>query len=828
MMYRKYRTRLTLGVFVSLFGGYQDAIWKGIVQVAEEHNADVLCFVGAALEDEVSFRKDWNAIYDLASPANLDGLIMLSAALQNYVTIEKLSQFYAHYAPLPIISIAQELDGIPSITVDNSAGLHDLMEHLIEQHQYRRIAFIRGPENNPEAETRYRVYTETLEMHGIPFDPDLVAPGNFIGYTGNKAIELLLDQRKASFDAVVASNDYMAIGAWQELNKRGFDVPTDVAVAGFDDVPEARIFARRLTTVRQPLAEEGRQAARMLLEYLRNNSPPENLTLGTELVVRESCGCLPSLESVLVSSTPIMPADPSERALTQQRDVVLADIQKLICPYFSGLTPQSIELLVDAFLDVLRGKASLQFLQIFSRLLRRGVMNLAHTELQGQIMCKWHEVLSILREKALPYKYPDVTTDIERLLHQAGTLITEVTGYAHLNWQSSVTTNLLIQADAIRDINMASTTQEIADVLAQNLLRLDIRTCFLALYEGEPVPPSHSRLIMAYHNGKRVELEPDGLIFPSTQLVPQAMLPGTRPSLLMIRPLVIRDIQFGFVVMEMNIQRWTTLASTYEQFPEQIGSALYKVLLQQRIEKSNKDLQEHAVELAETNSQLAEANAQLEQFAYIASHDLQEPLRMVTNYLQLLEKRYRDRLDDDAKEFINYAVDGAARMKQLINDLLAYSRVTTQRHPLEPADCEQLLDQALSNLEVAVKENDALVTHDPLPTVMADSTQLVGVFQNLIGNAIKFHADRQPQVHVSARRKDSEWVFFVKDNGIGIASEYTERIFVIFSRLHTMAEYPGTGIGLAICKKVVERHGGHIWVESHPGKGSTFFFTLPA
>jgi light-regulated signal transduction histidine kinase (bacteriophytochrome) len=296
----------------------------------------------------------------------------------------------------------------------------------------------------------------------------------------------------------------------------------------------------------------------------------------------------------------------------------------------------------------------------------------------------------------------------------------------------------------------------------------------------------------------------------------------------MIRPLVIRDINFGFIVMEMNVKRWTTLASAYDQFPEQIGSALYKVLLQQQIEQSNRDLQRHAAELAEANTQLAEANTQLEEFAYIASHDLQEPLRMVTSYLQLLGNRYHDELDDDAEEFIGYAVDGATRMKQLINDLLAYSRVATRGRPLEPTDCEQLLEQVLSNLEVTIKENEALITHDPLPTVMADHTQLTAVFQNLIGNAIKFHAARQPQVHVSARQKDNEWFFSVTDNGIGISPEYTERIFVVFSRLHTREEYSGTGIGLAICKKVVERHGGRIWVESQPDHGSTFHFTLPA
>ncbi|CAG0941723.1 partial two-component system, chemotaxis family, sensor kinase Cph1, partial [Anaerolineae bacterium] len=190
--------------------------------------------------------------------------------------------------------------------------------------------------------------------------------------------------------------------------------------------------------------------------------------------------------------------------------------------------------------------------------------------------------------------------------------------------------------------------------------------------------------------------------------------------------------------------------------------------------------------------------------------------------------RYKGKLDADADEFIAFAVDGAHRMQTLINDLLMYSRVTTRGKEFTPTDCESALDHARVNLQIAIEDNRAIITYDPLPTVMADGGQLTQLFQNLIANAIKFRGAELPRIHVSARQDNQEWVLTVRDNGIGIDSQYRERVFEIFQRLHTRREYPGTGIGLAICKKIAERHGGRIWFESEPGKGSTFYFTIPA
>jgi PAS domain S-box-containing protein len=249
-------------------------------------------------------------------------------------------------------------------------------------------------------------------------------------------------------------------------------------------------------------------------------------------------------------------------------------------------------------------------------------------------------------------------------------------------------------------------------------------------------------------------------------------------------------------------------------------TVIYDITKQKQIEKSLKKVIED----------LKRSNEELQQFAYVTSHDLQEPLRTIASFTQLLERRYKGKLDLDADEFIGYIVDATKRMQTLINDLLNYSRVRVTGDNFKLIDTEEIIHQTLSNLKALIKENSAVITHDPLPRVMADPGQLLQLFQNLIGNAIKFRKPEiPPKIHVSARKneKNNEYVFSVQDNGIGMDPQYAKRIFTIFQRLHTQDEYAGTGIGLAVSKKVVEMHGGRIWVESKPGKGSVFYFTIP-
>ena len=270
----------------------------------------------------------------------------------------------------------------------------------------------------------------------------------------------------------------------------------------------------------------------------------------------------------------------------------------------------------------------------------------------------------------------------------------------------------------------------------------------------------------------------------------------------------------SFVCIAVLVLRVRWLLDAEEKLNGELKLAL------DRLRQAEQEREERARELARSNRDL-------EEFAAVASHDMQEPLRMITQFLHLLRNSYQGRLDQDADDYIQFAVDGADRMQALIRDLLAYARVGSGGKSFSSTDCEKVLNEALANVAVRIEETGALITREALPTVKADSHQLVQVFQNLIWNAIKFRGKNPPQIHIGCRQEANEWLFWVRDNGIGIAPEFAERVFQIFKRLHTREQYAGTGIGLAVCKRVIERHQGRIWVESQPGQGATFYFTIP-
>lgn len=594
-------SRPTIGLLiesVSGFGEHQTAIWTGVADAAQERNANLICFAGGRLRYSPidRFETQRNVLYGLVTADNVDGLIV-SSTLGSFAPLEEFRRFCDRYHPLPIVTIGAEIAGIPSILMDNDEGMRDLIVHLIEVHGYRRIAFIRGPEDNLDAEARYRTYKEVLTEYGFPLDLDLVAPGNFLAPSGAAAIHLLLDERKVDFEAVIAANDNMAITALRALQARGMYVPRQVAVVGFDDTEEANALIPALTTVRQPMSKLGERASETLLALLEGEQVPGRVVLSPQLVVRQSCGCL-ATEVVRARAGEI---DGSHQvlgnALAAMRERVLAEIVEAPEALAVESALEETGQLLDAFSAELEGKSPGIFLATLNGILHQVA------QADGDVAL-WQGVISVLRRQILASLGDgEALARAEDLWQQARVMI----GEAVQRVQAWRRMQVEQQAALLREISeMLITTVEVKglmDMVARELPRLGIPGCYVSLYgrssasvqpRQQKMPAESSRLVLAYDEGGRVELEGEGRVFPSRQLVPDGILRCEKRYSMVVEPLYFREEQLGYVLFEMGPRE----GMVYEALRGQLSSVLERILLVQQVQRG----QEHLHSLYEASS----------------------------------------------------------------------------------------------------------------------------------------------------------------------------------------------------------------------------------
>lgn len=603
-------SRPTVGLLIQDIvdvGGYASGIWTGVAEACRRRDANLICFAGGSLRFSPinEFESQRNAIYDLASADNVDGLVVIGS-VGSFVSSEELGSFYDRFHPLPMVNVASTQEGIPSVVVDNYGGMRSVIAHLTQSHGCRRLAFIRGPEGNKDAEERYRAYVDVLAEYGLEPDPDLVVPGDFLPPSGAKAIRLLLDELKADFGAVVAANDNMALGALEELDRRGVRVPYDVVVVGFDDIEESSIAIPSLTTVRQPIIELGKRAVEALLTLLAGETVPAEVIVPTTLVLRHSCGCLsPAARQAAVGHVTTI-GEPFETVLSVQREDILFRMVQAVRASATGAVTRWAEQLLDAFSAELKGESQGTFLTTLDTILRQVVKN-------GGDVASWQGALSALRQYALPCLASSGTMlQAENLWQQARVLTGEMAqrAQAYRRLQEG-------QLDrTVREIGQALITTfdttELTSAVARNLPRLGIPRCYLSLYAGQGVPAERSRLIVAYDEYGRIELEENGRIFPSRELAPDGLLSrdGAHERYTMVvEPLYLREDQFGFVLFEIGPQE----GYIYETLRGYLSSALKGSLLVHEVEERTKSLQEanfaiqrRAIQL-ETSAEVAQA-----------------------------------------------------------------------------------------------------------------------------------------------------------------------------------------------------------------------------
>jgi len=867
---KKQPLRPTIGLMAAsrLDFGYTAAMLSGIADMAGERDANLICFAGDLLRSPYKFDAQRNVIYNMINAENVDGLIVLSGILCTIIGLEALKDFLKRYQPLPMVSIAVDLAGIPSVLVDNEKGFRDSIVHLIEIHGCRRIAFIRGPENNPEAELRYRVFTDVMSEYGLHVDNDLVVFGNFFPISGVAAIHQLLSQKRfdystilneysslanispeilhksgisipdniaeaVNFDAVVAADDNMAVSASTALQAWGVRVPDVVAVTGFDDVKGSKFASPPLTTVQQPLYEQGQRAVEILLAQISGEQVPQQVILPTQFVVRQSCGCISQAEMQSAVKLKLGINTTFADSYTAQRETIISEIIQAMGAPASGMVLEQVEQLVDAFSTELKGE-DLQgaFLSTLGDILSREAK-------AGENIALWYKALSAIRDHLLPYLgHNEALLRAENLLYQSCVIIGETTqrveAYQRLQEE--------LQAISLFEVGQALITsfdlETLSNIILQELPKLNILSCFISLYEKPEAPDEWARLILAYNEKGPIQLEASTRHFPSRQLVPAGLSPKKRRYTMVVDALYFREEQIGFALFEMSLQK----GIVFETLRGQIRSSLKGMLLFQERKQAQEALEIKAKELARSNEEL-------EQFAYMASHDLQEPLRKVIFFSDRLKIKYSQMFDDKGRDYFERIIGASNRMQAMINDLLSLSRVTTHGKPLVSVNLRQIAREAVSDLEIRIKKTKAYVEIGDLPAIQADPIQIRQLFANLIGNALKFHREGiPPSIKVygeifnkKKNKKKSRLLseafettssgvccrIFIQDNGIGFDEKYIDRIFQPFQRLHTRDVYKGSGIGLAICCKIVERHRGKINAKSKTGQGTIFIITLP-
>ena len=866
---RSRRKRPTIGLLIDhtleMEEGYHSAILAGVITMARKRDVNLLCFTGGALHGSpfVRFDSQRNLLYEMINDESVDGLVIIGT-VGNYAPLEELRRLHVRYHPLPTVSIGTPLEGIPSLIVDNDNGLRHALCHLIERHDRRHIAFIRGPEDNRAAQLRYSVFTEVLAQYDIPLNRDLVAPGNFSSLAGAEAMQLLLDQRQVRFEAVVAANDDMALGALEELQARGIDVPYDVAVIGFDDIQQAATAIPSLTTVRQPLPTLGRQAVEILLAQIDNKTVSDNIMFPTELVVRRSCGCLEPVVTRGAGKPATEASETIAQILTTKRAAILADLSQAIGLFTAdtsewGPSESWDRQLLDSFSSDVKGQPGGLFLSTLDRILRQALK-------KERDIDSWQTVVAVLSG----YTRPGLANDnlsfrAESLLYQAQILISEAGRKALMQQYLQIEHQNVILRDIGQSLITTFDLAKLMDLIAESMPRLGIPSCYLALYDDPqpyryPQSPSEwSRLVLAYNLNGRLELPPHGRYFRSQRLLPAGTLPHDRQFTMIVEPLYFRREQIGFALFERGPRE----INVYETLRGQISSALKGALLLQVHKDAEEEIREHRDRLdvlvqqrtillrreigdrqraeeqlkaytgrleemvEERTKDLQDAQerlirqeklALLGQLAGGIGHELRNPLGVISNAVYFLQMILPD-ADDTVKEYLGIISARVRESERTVTALLNLSR--TQPTAREKIKVSALVAEALSRC--LPPENITVETElaPNLPPVSIDPQQIGQVLNNLITNAYQAMPNGGT-LTIKAQAEQQHVNLSIADTGHGMSPETMKKIF---EPLYT-TRVRGIGLGLALAKNLVAVNGGQIGVESIEGQGTTFFITL--
>ncbi|MBN1120743.1 MAG: substrate-binding domain-containing protein [Anaerolineae bacterium] len=930
----RYQKRPTIGVLVDwLDNGYQSTVLKGVISEAQANDINVFCFVGRGLEIPDRFADNANFVYNLPVPENVDGLLIFAGNL-GYYNSASVVDLCHRYEPLPVVCLGQEIEGVANVVVDNEIGSYEAVNHLITEHGIHRIVYAKGPEGHLEAEQRYLGYLRALHENGIDFDPDLIVSCGFLYAEGKKCARRLLDERRVEFEAVVAASDLLAIGIAGILQERGYRIPEDIAVIGFDDLDVAAAFTPPLATVHQPKSRQGAEGVRLLLSKIRGDSTPDRVDLPTRLMVRRSCGCLsPWITGVedQVQTDGIANLDDLRRPLP---DTILSHITTPIRTSFVKLPASWPSDLLHSFVDSIRDNTSVHFLSTFNRLLDEVIA-------QGGKISEWQGVISAVRQVMLPALKDDQTIRrAENLFHQARVMISESTFQVQVNKEaSSEEQNVLIRQLVFELVSTLHLNEQMM-ILSEHLPFLGIREGYLALFEDKRWDSEWSRLVMAYTPDNKLIAADEGIRFPTHQLIAADYRVTAASTSYVVLPIFLQDEQIGLLILDLCFES----LSAYEIVRAVTSSAIKSEWLYRELQSYSDDLKarvqnvtaelvrskeraetildnspdaillldssrfietgnstcetilgcqsnllagKHPLSLVanESKDALAMALSQLSEshepirlevianhrsghsfdaeialapitesgkfngavcmirditalkdlervkdaLLSTAAHELRTPLTTIRGFTEILLTR--ELVQDRRTRYLQYINNQSTHLGGLVDNLLDVARIQAGRGldmSFEPVDIGEVIRMVAQSYDVAGSGHTFKLDNiDDGLRVNGDPLRLDQVVRNLVSNAIKY-SPRGGTVTIRIDERDSRAEVSVRDEGIGMSPEVQAHLFERFYRAdRSNSAVSGVGLGLTICKQIVEKHGGDIWAESEPGKGSTFTFSIP-
>lgn len=817
-------TRPTIGVLVgSIEWSYPAMMVTAATTVAQEQQLNLIVFLGTpamrfnreAADFALQNMGEWTG------SGLIDGWLLFGS-MGRLASPRIFQTFLTQIDPTPIVSMTETPAAVPYVTVKGDKPFSHLLDHLIVDHGYRRLAFIQGPPGNQQAEERFQVYQNSLTRHGIPFDPELVAPGDFNPEAGREAVALLLDDRQISFDVLVSANDLMAVSALESFTERGIRVPQDMAITGFDDIPQALAVTPPMTTVRQPIYELGRRAMQLLLVRMQGKSIPDHTVMDGVFLRRESCGCRFSqaVQAARVRTDPITCDDPSSHPGDHRAHL---EASLLVSPDdHSEETRGQLPVLVDSLLtDLLEPDADTFVEQV--KVLAHLQSQQSHTSAcQASISALFVQSMACLHD--VRYR-----RQADSLLHQARIVVDEIgqrqSAFRNFRREQQLE-RIRIMAQAVMG---ATSWRELAQAVITQLPVIGVPTCYIAMFDRYPGPSPRSWLVAGYSPSTLPQLADPTVYFPTRILIPQNPFHAAEPFVLAVALLHMRRQPMGFCVFQMGeLQSWA-----YETLWGQINSAAIAVFLAEQQARLLADLQQRAEELQKAQIAAESATRVKSEFLANMSHELRTPLNAVVGMSTLLQDTP---LTDEQTEFVEMIQTSSQVLLTLIGDILDLSRLEAGKLELAnlPFKLRDCVESALELVTPQLQHKPINLIYDlPLSApemVIGDETRLRQILVNLLNNAAKFTETGEIQVQIQFDEEQSGNLahFAISDTGIGIAAQNLQRLFTPFTQADatTTRRYGGSGLGLAICRRLVEIMDGQIEAESQLGVGSTFRFRI--